>query len=71
MAEKEFVTQDLKGKNKDDTAGANATIKRKRSGKKSSFPGKIVDACHVVEVDGDRSPKTRIGWLKDPRLYAV
>ena len=66
-----FVAQDQKEENRDDTSTANATSNLKISKKKSSFPAKIVHACHTVEIDDDRTPKTRIGWLKDPRLYTV
>ena len=71
MAEKIFVAQDQREETRDDASAPNATTNLKISKKKSSFPRKIVDACHAVEVDGDRTPQTRIGWLKDPRLYTV
>ena len=57
---------------KDDNEAAAAKSKQKKEARKSSFPTKIVDACHVVETQNDvRSPKTRTSWLKDLRLYKV
>ena len=65
------IEQD-KGEEILETETTAANSKEEKGTRKSSFPTKIVHACHVVETKNDvRSHKTRTSWLKDPRLYKV
>ena len=57
--------------NHEATGKRTSTTRNQAETRKSSFPGKIVDACHVVETGNARIPKTRKDWLKDPGLYRV
>ena len=57
--------------NHEATGKRTSTTRNQAETRKSSFPGKIVNACHVVETGNARIPKTRKSWLKDPGLYRV
>ena len=72
VVQREYLAQDQPGtQNKDESPIANLAANVENGNRKSSFPPKIVDACHSGGIDNDRKPKTRISWLKDPKLYAV
>ena len=65
------IEQD-KGEEILETETTAANSKEEKGTRTSSFPTKIVHACHVVETKNDvRIPKTRRSWLKDPQLYKV
>lgn len=68
--EREYLAQD-QIETDDEAPIANLTANVRNGNRKSSFPLKIVDACHSGGIDKDRKHKTRISWLKDPKLYAV
>ena len=70
VVQREYLAQD-QIETDDEAPIANLTANVENGNRKSSFPLKIVDACHSGGIDKDRKPKTRISWLKDPKLYAV